>query len=207
MERVRDHALRAECMTTRTIPCHAAVLKRVAVCESVDGWLVDCETNGRYLALCRELVDALARQLRRLGEGRVLEVCAGDGELAASITATGTEVIATDRAPAAAGVHRMEATEALSFWQPKTVIGCFVPFDSGVDRAVLACPSVRHYVVLNARINGLLGDPMMWNVAGWSARPLLDVRQWMVTRHDVWMPRRPMLTRGEAWLFERDSGS
>ena len=94
--------------------------------------------------------------------------------------------------------------EALHRFQPSVALGLFVPSDSGVDEAVLRCPSVKHYVVLNARIGGALRSPALWQASGWKALPLGAVQPWMLTRHDVWMgPDHPILQHGEAWLFKR----
>lgn len=204
--------------------------------EQGAGWLAECDDAGRFLAVTRELVDALADKLRQLaGDGPVLEICAGSGELARALIAAGVRVQATDAglgagrrtapAPSIDGPYQvppgsrvmqvlpMTAQAALHLFRPKVVLGAFVPFDACVDEAVLACPSVRHYVVLNARIGGLLGSSALWRQPGWKAEPLDAVRRWMLTRHDVWMgpagqpdcSELNILQHGEAWHFSPSS--
>ena len=101
-----------------------------------------------------QLSRTLSLTLRRLeGDGPVLEVCAGTGELARALISSGVRLLATDAEPPKnAEVLRMSAQTALRRFQPSVVLGSFVPFDGGVDKMILSYPSVRHYVVLNARI-------------------------------------------------------
>ena len=178
----------------------------MAAAEAGDGWLSACEATGRFLAPCRELVDALAEHLRSLAAGPVLEVCAGGGGLAAALRRSGVAVEATDAdPPPGAPVQRATALEALRRYRRKVVLGSFVPVDAGVDEAVLGFPSVRHYVVLGSRLGGELGSAALWNSAGWSAWPLKQVARWMLTRHDVWIgpSHGQILRHGEAWHFAR----
>jgi len=102
-------------------------------------------------------------------------------------------------------VERASAQEALRRYRPAVVLGCFVPIDSGVDELVMRSPSVRHYVVLAARIGGLLGSAPLWHDANWTAEPLAEVTRWMLTRHDTWTgtPGRSILRHGEAWHLRR----
>jgi hypothetical protein len=160
----------------------------------------------------------LARLLSRAGAGPVLEVCAGGGELAAALRATGLSVVATDaHATPGSPVDLATADEALARYQPAVVLGSFVPdqpavvlgsfvpADAGVDECVLRAPSVRRYVVLGARVGGVLGSAALWRSPGWAARPAPELTRWMLTRHDVWIgrPKRPILQHGEAWLLSR----
>ena len=205
-------------------PRFAQWQKSVVAAEQGEGWLAECTDAGRFLAVSQELVDALASVLRRLaGNDPVLEICAGSGELARALVAAGLDVEATDlQTPAGTGVRAISADAALRHFRPQVALGAFVPFDSGADEAVLACPSVQYYVVLNARIGGLLGAPSLWQASGWKAEPLPSIGPWMLTRHDVWLgslepseeaawqsPSMPsasvnLLQHGEAWLFARD---
>lgn len=189
-------------------------VEQLVAAEAGEGWLEACEQAGRYLAPCQELIAALADLLRRLAQAStVLEVCAGHGEMAAALARSGVAILATDAdPPAGSSVVRMTARDALAQHRPRVVLGSFVPADAGVDEAVLACPSVQHYVVLNARIGGSLGSPSLWQPMGrprgWTARPLPDIARWMITRHDVWLdaPKARLLAHGEAWLFGTAAG-
>ncbi len=239
------------------LPSFARWRERLIAAEQGAGWLDECDDAGRFLAVSSELVDALSGTLRGLaGDAPVLEVCAGSGELARSLAFAGVRMQATDVEPVGLGrrpgsdvghltngqvpsggrdlsVLRMSAQAALRRFRPSVVLGSFVPFDAGVDEVILSCPSVRHYVVLNARIGGSLGSPALWQTSGWQAEPLEAVQPWMLTRHDTWLgphqpgcsdyqprggtdlpagqPQQPgwshtdLLRHGEAWHFTRDS--
>ena len=206
-----------------SLPCFAQWRSRLLAAERRDGWLDQCDNAGRFLAVNQDLVNALAATLRRLSaRDPVLEVCAGGGELARGLNSSGVCVHATDaEPPSGSDVQRIAARPALRRFQGAVVLGAFVPIDAGVDEAVMACPSVRHYVVLNARIGGSIGSATLWRMTGWKARSLDVIRRWMITRHDVWLRavgsqcRRPghlsgeeqqagdILQHGEAWHFSR----
>ena len=190
------------------LPSFAWWRARLIAAEARTGWLDECDDAERFLAVSRELAEALARALRRLaGSGPVLEVCAGSGALARSLAALGVPVQATDAEPPnGSAVLRMSAQAALRRFQPAVVLGIFVPHDAGVDEAVLACPSVQHYVIVNARIGGALGSPSLWAAPDWKSEPLADIRRWVLTRHDVWLGHAgkdsgDILQHGEAWHF------
>lgn len=190
------------------LPTYKSLLDEIAAAERGEGWLSVCEDAGRFLAPSRELIGSLADCLGSLKDGPVLEVCAGRGELAEALQAAGVRIHATDvELPdgAAGGVERISADEALRRHRPTLVLGSFVPVDSGIDRMVMSFPSVRHYVVLGARIGGLFGSATLWEEAGWTARPLDAVTPWIFTRHDVWIDRRRIIRHGEAWLFSRNT--
>jgi hypothetical protein len=191
----------------KSLPGFALWRQRVAAAEQGVGWLDQCDDAGRYLAVSRELVTALSGILRRLAAGgRALEVCAGTGQLASCLSNGGIPVLATDvNASDDSTVLRMSAESALQQFRPTVVLGAFVPLDAGVDEAVLAFPTVQHYVVLNARVGGSLGASTLWQAAEWRAEPLTEVGRWMITRHDIWLGsgERTLLQHGEAWHFAR----
>jgi hypothetical protein len=197
---------------TGSPPSFAEWRARLIAADAASGWLDECDDAGRFLAVSQELVEVLARTLRRFaGGGPILEVCAGVGALVRPLAALGIQVQATDaEPPEGAAVLRISAQAALYHFQPAVVLGVFVPHDAGVDEAVLACPSVRHYVIVNARIGGALGSASLWNAPGWKSEPLDDIRPWVLTRHDVWRGHAgresgDILQHGEVWHFERSS--
>ena len=196
------------------LPCFARWRERLIAAERSTGWFDECDDAGRFLAVNREMVDALAPALRRFaGSGPVLEVCAGAGELARPLAALGVRLQATDAEPPdGSEVLRMSAEAALRHFQPDVVLGVFVPHDAGVDEMVLACPSVQHYVIVNARIGGSLGSPSLWSAPGWKSEPLEDIRRWVITRHDVWLGHAgenngDILQHGEVWHFVRTAAT
>jgi hypothetical protein len=183
---------------------HRRIVAELAQAERGGGWLAACEEAARFLMPSQELIDALVEALSPLPKP-VLEVCAGRGDLAEALRRRGIDVIAADAdPPPGAAVDCSSAAQALRQYQPATVLGCFVPIDSGVDRAVLASPRVQSYLVLGARLNSQLGSRELWETPGWAAMRLARVTRWMITRHDVWLgEKRGVLRHGEAWLFRR----
>ena len=185
-------------------PTFESQLDEIARAEQGDGWLSECERGGRFLVPTQELVAALSGFLGQLDAHPILEVCAGAGELAAALGAAGVSLLATDSdPPPGACLIRASADEALRRYRPAVVLGCFVPIDAGVDRLVMGSSSAQHYVVLGARVGGMLGSASLWEDPRWTAQPIEDVTRWMLTRHDVWIDRRTTLRRGEAWLLCR----
>ena len=192
------------------LPTFESQCDEIARAEQGEGWLSQCERDGRFLVAARELVTALSGFLQQLEARPVLELCAGTGELGAALAAKGVDLVATDAdPPPGAPVIRASADDALRRYQPEVVLGCFVPIDAGVDQLVMGFPSVRHYVVLGARIGGIFGSNGLWHSPGWSGEPLEEIRRWMLTRHDVWLPKpSPGIARhGEAWHFHRNQSS
>ena len=199
--------------TPYALPSFQDAVGELLAAERDAGWWVACEEAGRYLALNRELAGALAGVLGRRGHEPIVEVCAGDGALAAVLVAEGIHLIATDpNPPEGSGVVTLDAASALAQYRPAAVIGSFVPYDAGIDEAVLGCPSVRSYLVLNARVGGALGSSALWGHPDWVQEFLPDVSRWMITRQDVWIPppgdgdansATAVQQHGEAWLFRR----
>jgi hypothetical protein len=181
------------------------VLGELAVAERGDGWLAACASSGRYVGVAAELADALAAVLRELDPvGPILEICAGNGELAGALKRRGCPVVATDvDPPPSTEVVRLDAAAALNRYRPAVVLGCFVPTGAAIDQAVLACPSVRDYVVLNARLGPLCGDQCLWTSRSWYATRLEHVAERLITRHDVWLNSEKVVRHGEAWHFRR----
>lgn len=167
--------------------------------EKTIGWLTECDETGRFLVVCRELVDDLTRVLKELaGDGSILEVCAGSGQLSAHLKRAGLRLHAIDiNAPDGSMVLPISARVALRRFQPAVVLGAFVPSDAGVDEAVLKCQSVMHYVVLNARTGGVMGSSALWRATDWKAEPLALISRWMLTRHDVWLGMHRPANGGE----------
>jgi hypothetical protein len=188
------------------LPTFESRLAGIAAAERGEGWLIACVEDDRFLVLTREVVAALAARLRSLGDGPALEVCAGRGELAEALCRLGVALLAADAdPPEGSPVRRASAEEALREHRPSIVLGSFVPIDAGVDEAVMTCSSVRHYLVLSARIGGLVGSPALWRNPAWKGEPIHQISRWMLTRHDVWLgtPERLVIQHGEAWHFER----
>ncbi|MFZ5831680.1 MAG: hypothetical protein ACOY3P_16460 [Planctomycetota bacterium] len=164
----------AACSLTETPP-FADWLRRIAAAETGDGWLVECADRGQMLALSEEFVQSLVEQMHVAARGgTVLEVCAGDGALAAALRRHGVDTVAIDAdPPAKSDVVRLTAAEALARFEPRVVLAAFAPIDSGVARAVLAAPSVRECIVLGATIGGQsMAEP-------WLRAAAMDSAEWV----------------------------
>lgn len=215
MERLRDQPERPERMRsvlaappTASLPTHARLLAEVTEAEQAESWLLRCVANDTFLALNVSMVETLAAVLSALGDGPVLEVAAGRGELAAALAARKIDVIPTDASPPTADgyeVLALDAASAVRRFRPGIVLGSFVPADCGAELHVLSSASVRHFITLNARLGWGYGSSALWQAQGWRRILLEDVTRFMVTRHDVWLGNsRPLLQHGEAWLFSRE---
>lgn len=188
---------------------HPEVLAEISVAERLEGWLARCQDNGRYVALTQSFVEALSAELKTFAShgSSVLEICAGDGSLAAALRAAGVAVTSTDaNAIVGSDCVRLTAAEALSAYAPGIVLGAFVPIDSGVDALVLKHPTVHTYVVINARIGGELGTSSLWSTPGWTRRQMVTASERLLTRHDIWFAdNRPVRQVGEVWCFTRNN--
>lgn len=195
--------------TTEPVASYEEVLTELVEAEHAEGWLTRCVERGVFLAVNDGLIAALHGVLSSMEAGRVVEVCAGDGTLAAALRNVGSAVIATDACPppgAGEAVQTLAADEALRRLRPRVVIGSFVPADSGVNEQVLGDSGVGHYLLLTARLpgdGGVAGSP-----SGWKAEHLDHVARWMITRHDFHIDSsRPIVAHGEAWLLKRNKAS
>jgi hypothetical protein len=185
-------------------PSFERVIGAIEAAERAEGWLCACAQRGRYVVLNREFLGALGQTLRSLGGRCVVEVCAGDGELARALAKRRVMVIATDDAPRDHAVLRVNAGKAIRRYRPDIVVSSFAPCDAGVEASVLSSPSVQHYIMLGAEQAGPMAQPDIWEHPGWKPTRLRPVEQWMVCRHDVWLgPGRGIRRHGRAWLLSR----
>ncbi|MEO5589591.1 MAG: hypothetical protein ABIS03_08400 [Gemmatimonadaceae bacterium] len=195
-------------LQSEVLPSHDDLLAQVEAAEHDCGWLARCDDEGQYVALNRQFVEALASVLLKINpRGRkVLEVCAGNGALAAGLRACGIDIVATDANPpfSARDVIPSSATTALREYCPSVVLGSFVPFDAQIDQAILRHEGVQAYVVLGARTGHECGSGGQPVYPGWQWHPLPLVTSYFVSRHDVWLGHNlPLLKKGEAWLLLR----
>src|SRR5579883_168767 len=136
--------------------------------ERGEGWAWWCAQQGIFVVPCRELVEAIARVLSDL-PGPHIEIGSGNGRLADAL-----QIPATDPAPGAPDVQKMDAREAIEAFRPRTVLSCFPPVDAGIEREI-ARASVEHLVYIG---------PEPPCLPGWQRRSLPDVEAALMTRLD-----------------------
>jgi hypothetical protein len=157
--------------------------------EAGEGWSSWCESRGVFVAVCEELIAAVSARLPR----HSVEIAAGDGRLAASLG-----IVATDVDPASSGVLRMDARQALKTLEPSNVLTCFPPIDAGIERAILASPSVEQYIYI--------GPTPPAPPPHWTAETLHEVERVLLSRLDYLtdFTRHTHQRRAHAVLLKRD---
>ena len=158
------------------------VLARVEAAEQVEGWIAECDRAGVFLALNREFVSTLAEMLRC--ETSVLEICAGNGELALALEAFGVHVIATDEHPRSEHVLPLAAAEAIERFSPELVLACFPPIHAGIEAAVCNARCVKSFLYIGPEWDGQVGTDALWNRPEWSICPLPHLERFLVSRLD-----------------------
>lgn len=154
---------------------------------TLDARLDDPATRAGFVALCRargiyhlptvEFVITLASILKRL-PGPLLEVGAGQGDLARALRAAGVPIPATDNglwwpAPLPDDVERSAVTAALVRHRPGTVLCVWPPRGTNWPALFRALPAVRAYLLIGDGPRGMTGDAMSWSGApGWRHRAL-----------------------------------
>ena len=119
------------------------------------------EPRGIYAFYSQELIRALAECI---GERACLEIAAGDGTLTRFLAQAGLQIRATDDHSWSHAiqfpkeVEKLDASEALSRYQPKVVLCSFPPPRNAFEREVFRAPSVDLYVVLTTRHKFAAGD-------------------------------------------------
>ncbi|MBV8550454.1 MAG: hypothetical protein JOY54_04085 [Acidobacteriaceae bacterium] len=151
--------------------------------EQREGWLAWCRERHLFVACSEELVNALAAELRN-ASGPVLEIGAGNGELAEHLQEAGVEIIPTDWSPGSREVVSLEARDALNRYRPETVLTSFLPVDAGIELDILKHPNVRRYVYVGPPVVGRPGPHCAWNVPGWRAEPLHNIEDVLLSRLD-----------------------
>lgn len=171
-----------------------------------------CKTFGIYQILNREFNDALAEEIKKLNLWPLLEVGAGNGELAATLRARGIELKAVDNYSEPLpervlnGVHqpeKMDYRDALNCYKPKLALCSWMPDGENWTEDFMACDSVQAYI--------LIGDAD-WlprtEPVGWRSRVLMGPNKWSLCRLDNGVDfERPDLwwRHSKVYIFEKDS--
>ncbi len=173
--------------------------------ERGEGWLPYCERREIFQLPTAEWAGALAANLLPLGAERILEVGAGTGALGRALIERGIAARLTD--PAGRGdVERLGVRAALGKYRPDLVLSCWLPYDLGAEKIILADPGVRGYLALVqtgpgfAGPEGFLGDP------AWSAKRIGAADRFSVSRADFLdgVDRGAHVRRGAAFLLTRN---
>ena len=166
--------------TLRTLASWYGDMERA---EQRDGWLAWCRKRHVSVACSMEFMHALACALGN-ADAPVLEIGAGNGELAEHLQDAGVDMIPTDWSPGSPAVIALEARDALRRYNPRVVLTSFVPADGGIERDILQYPSVHEYVYIGPLATGHRGLRSAWNVPGWKAERLHEVEEVLISRLD-----------------------
>ncbi|MFI7585881.1 SAM-dependent methyltransferase [Spongisporangium articulatum] len=123
--------------------------------------------------------DRLVRGLARLIDDRpCIEIAAGDGTLAALLTAWGTPVVATDDGSwgiedrTGAEVEPLDAAQALRRYDPAVVVCAWPPPGNSFERKVFEAPGVEMYILITSRHRSAAG-----NWADYEAQAAFEMRE------------------------------
>jgi len=190
--------------TVLEVPSFYSVREEIESVPLPSPWMLSCENADTYLGLSEEFVTALSEILQTL-PNPILEVGPRHSHLAQVLAKYGAPVsVIGSQAPEESTTDRFNVEAFSRESSYPTVMNAFAPPDSGVHQDVMHDSSVRSYLVLTARVQGV-GDSMaMLNQRGWKVQPLPTLQQWMLTRNDMYVCEgRPLIRRGDAWLFSR----
>ena len=164
-------------LAAHPLPSNAALDARLAGPEPRAGFVAVCRARGIYHLPTVEFVTALARILKRL-PGPWLEVGAGRSDLARALRAADVPITATDDGawwpdPLPDDVERCAAAEALTRYQPGTVLCVWPPRGTDWPALFRAAPSIRAYLLVGDGPRGMTGDAPSWaGASGWRRRTL-----------------------------------
>jgi len=169
-----------------------------------------CKTFGIYQILNREFNDALAEEIKKLELRPILEVGAGNGELAAVLRARGIELQTVDdysepltqRAVHGAQPEKMDYRAALRRYKPKLVLCSWMPDGENWMADFMACDSVQAFILIGAADWLPRTDP-----AGWRSRVLVEPNKWSLCRLDNGVDfERPDLwwRHSKVYIFEKE---
>ena len=127
--------------------------KNVQINGRLVSWPLFCMGNEIHEVYNAEFIDALAEEIRRLGNIKtpIVEVCAGDGKLSYHLRKKGIEVIATDDYSFGISndetlVEKLSSYEALKKYNPEIVIGAWLPYKAvEMGLGVIDFPSVKYF--------------------------------------------------------------
>ncbi len=173
-------------------------------------WVEYCMLRGIYHIYTTEFVDSLAEELKSLNadSGKpILEICAGDGTLSRELVARGSNMVAVDDKSwdglnFGPNVIELDGLDAVREYEPWVVIGCWVPKGNEVDVNVLRYPTVRAYIHIGYKKDGITGSKKLWKEPGWKFKALRSVNQYALGPGDI-RYHYTYPTSSLAYLFQR----
>jgi hypothetical protein len=171
-------------------------------------WGSLCTHNCIHHAFSEEYVSLLAHELLRTGiEGRVVEICAGNGKLSHWLRLFGVKSVATDKCCRTnidydpRYVERIDAVSALERYRPQLVIGCWLPPKSDLASRAIDFPSVTHFLLIGEDDTGCTGGAELYDRQDLHYDPLESVDKFTFSRtQPVEMTRARMFTNRRASL-------
>ncbi|MBT3352730.1 MAG: hypothetical protein HN400_15755, partial [Nitrospinaceae bacterium] len=139
-----------------------------------------------------------------LAPRHVVEVGSGAGALGRALMAQGIPLRMTDPA-GDDDIEPLGAEEALSRYRPDMVVSCWLPFDLGAEKIILANPDVRWYLVILQEGPGFAGSEHLWRNSDWISQRIETADRWSVSRSDYLteVVSGEHIRHGGAYLFER----
>lgn len=147
---------------------------------------------------------------RELTSSLIVEVCAGNGKLAAHLREKGLNVIATDNYAAPMErdnnvVERLSHRQALRKYNPQVVLGSWLPYRSAVGNQVLAHPSINCFFYIGETDTGCTGFPTRYKRLGFDLQ-VLDASKFALGTSDNFYLHKGNITLSQlsgVYLFGR----
>lgn len=156
-------------------------------------WMGFCYYKGLYHIPTVEFVDELADEIRKLGPGPVVEVCAGNGKLSYHLSKRGVYTKATDDYSwkdikrQGSLVENFSCIEALETYKPRIVITSWIPNYGdyvNIGPEVLRFPTVKHFINIQDHKGKALDLRGTSKVLGFEWRRLPNVEKYGVCVED-----------------------
>ncbi|MBI2581286.1 hypothetical protein HYV85_05795 [Candidatus Woesearchaeota archaeon] len=146
---------------------------------------------GAFTILTREFVTELYIELRRrrLASLPILEICAGKGLLSHHLRKLGAPVIATDDYSTDMVrnneiVERLSHVQALEKYNPRVVLGSWLPQESRIGDDVLNFPSVDYFLVIGESVEGATWLPKGYEYPDFKVYHLANVSRYALGASD-----------------------
>ncbi len=179
-----------------------------------------CQRERRFAIWTIEAVDRLAEYLLSRRFRLVLEVGAGRGDLAWHLASRGVQVVATDAGPEALrgftlpeyravpvemweNVRTIDYRAALAAFQPDCVLCAWMPPHEDWTVDLRAQAGLQEFILF-WELRGTTGGQSAFRAqAGWRARDLVDVEEFLIGRTDEGIPSTGLIQYTRATAFTR----